>query len=80
MEHKKQKGMFFFHMSRKSIGQPDNLSHSEPSLGTSSATDGLCDLGQVTPVLCASISFSVKCQGMQSQARSISQCMGLDTR
>lgn len=50
----KEKGMFFFCM------QPDNLSHSEePSLDLGAATDGLCDLGQVTSVLCASVSFSI---------------------
>lgn len=51
--HRVKRHVLLPYIVKKSIGQPGNLGHSEePSLGPDSAIDRLCDLGQVTSVLC----------------------------
>lgn len=64
MEGTAKRHVLFLCLVKMSIGQPDNLGYSKgPCLGTGSAVNELCSLGQINSVLCDLVSFSVKYLG-----------------
>ena len=80
MECMAKRHVLLLYLVKMSTGQPDNLGHSKgPCLGTGSAVNELCILGQVNSVLCDLVSFSVKYLGDAKSNQTHLQMCGQDT-